>query len=171
MELARSTPDLDRITLAGNVADVPMHNRLVVSAITETIDLEAPEFADIDLTGTVRIDDNQPGSVDRAQLEARGGQVLWVAGRDDSATGFMTRDGPHTGGIAYTYGGSSGLYGGTTEFACGLEAAVVAASKDRANAVAGPVSLADVERIGALFTHYGVGIAPFQSFGQPVDLR
>ena len=48
---------------------------------------------------------------------------------------------------------------------------MVAASQDPANAVAGPVTLADVERIGALFTHYGVGIAPFQSFGQLVVLR
>jgi hypothetical protein len=37
--------------------------------------------------------------------------------------------------------------------------------------VAGPVTPADVERVGALFTRFGVEIAPFQSFGQPVDLR
>lgn len=79
-------PDLDRITLAGNVADVLAHSRLVVSAITATIDLEAPELVDSHLTGTVWIDDSQPGSVDRAQLEARGEQVLWVAGQDESAT-------------------------------------------------------------------------------------
>lgn len=36
---------------------------------------------------------------------------------------------------------------------------MVAASQYPANAVAGPLPLADVERIGALFTHYGVGIA------------
>ena len=71
-ELARSTSDLDRITLAGNVADVLTHNRLVVSAITETIDLEAPEFADIDLTGTVWIDDSQPGSAGRSSKRAAG---------------------------------------------------------------------------------------------------
>jgi len=162
----------DRIEIgcADSAAEILMSSRLVVSAITETLDLDDPAYADVDLSGTVWIDDSQPGSVARDQLETRGGTLLWVAGRDGSVNGFMTRDGYRTGGVAYNYGDGSGLYGHTTEFACGLEAAVVAASGDRANAVTGPVTFVDVQRISMLFERYGVDLAPLQSFGRPVEL-
>ena len=82
----------------------------------------------------------------------------------------MTRDGYYTNGVGYTYGDSSGLYGHDTEFACGLEAAVVAASQNPHNAVTKPVVYDDVARIGKLFDEHGVQIADFQSFGKPVDI-
>lgn len=164
------SPRPGNVVVAESAADVLAQNKLVVSAITETIDLDDPRYADIDFTGTVWIDDSQPGSVDRAQLENRGGNVIWVVGQDDSANGFMTKDGVFTDGVGYNYGTSSGLFGPTTEFACGLEAAVVAASADRSNAVSGPVTIDDVARIGRLFDRFGVNIASYQSFGQPVQL-
>ncbi len=168
--LLDNKPELGRVAIAGSIADVLMQNKLIVSAITERIDLEDPPYRDIDFNGVVWIDDSQPGSVDRQQLEARGGHVVWVAGQDKSDNGFMTKDGYYSDNIGYNYGDTSGLYGETTEFACGLEAAVVAASQKPENAVGGPVQFEDVERIGELFDQYGVAIAPFQSFGQKVDL-
>jgi hypothetical protein len=169
-DLFNAATDLDRVTLGSDVRDILINNRVVVSAITDKIDLDAPEYADIDFQGTVWIDDSQPGSVDREQLESRGGKVIWVAGIDESRTRFMTRDGYHTNGSPYDYGTSSGLFGGATEFACGLEAAVVAASGCRSNAVTGPVRCDDARKVGRLFAEFGVGIAPFQSFGKPVTL-
>jgi hypothetical protein len=162
---------LNNVMIADSAADVMKHSKLVISAITETIDLDGPGYADIDFSGTVWIDDSQPGSVDRVQLERRGGSVLWVAGMDCSPNGFMTKDGFYTRGVAYNYGSASGLYGPTTEFACGLEAGVVAASQDPLNAVCGPVTIDDVLKVGQLFDEYGVEIAPFQSYGRPVHLN
>lgn len=170
-DLLNGAPDLGRVAIAGSVADVLMRNKVIVSAITEKIDLNDRLYRDIDLDGVLVIDDGQPGSFDRDQLEARGGKLLWVAGKDASPTGFMTKDGYYTNGTGYNYGDASGLYGATTEFGCGLEAAVVAASQNPDNAVSGPVLIDDVRRIGRLFDEYGVDLAPYQSFGRPVDIR
>ena len=154
-----------------SVADIFKHNNYVVCAITDKLDLTAPEFDAVDFSNIRLIDDSQPGAVDRVQIEALGGQVFWVAGNDGSASEFMTRDGYYTGGVPYNYGDNSGLHGESTEFACALEAATVAAHGDKRNAVSGRVGYEDVEIIGNLFEEYGVEVADFQSFGKPVAIR
>lgn len=167
-ELLHSRPDLGGVTVGDSAAQILAGNKVIVSAITERIDLDDDPYRNLDLHGVVWVDDSQPGSVDRDQLEARGGKVVWVAGKDASTNRFMTRDGYHTDGAGYRYGDTSGLFGSSTEFACGLEAAVVAASQSPSNAVSGPVHYEDARRIGRLFDEYGVEIAEFQSFGRPV---
>ena len=169
--LLAANRDLGALELTESVADVFKNNNIVVCAITGKLDLAAPEFDDVDFSTVRVIDDSQPGAIDRVQIEALGGQVFWVAGSDGSASKFMTRDGYYTDGIAYNYGDNSGLYGASTEFACGLEAATVAACGDRLNAINRRVEYGDVKIIGDLFDKYGVEVADFQSFGKPVDIR
>lgn len=162
---------LDGLQRRESAADVFKNNNYVVCAITGTLDLDAPDFADIDFSNIKVVDDSQPGAIDRVQLEKRNGQVFWVAGKDASATSFMTRDGYYTYGAPYNYGDNSGLYGKATEFACGLEAATIAARGDKRNAISKPVEYNDVQVVGKLFEEYGVEVADLQSFGRPVDIR
>jgi hypothetical protein len=169
--LLAANRDLGALELRESVADVFQHNNFVVCAITDKLDLAAPEFDGVDFSNVRVIDDSQPGAVDRVQIESLGGQVFWVAGKDESASMFMTRDGYYTDGVPYSYGDSSGLYGASTEFACGLEAATIAACGDRRNAINRRVEYRDVKIVGDLFDEYGVEIADFQSFGKPVDVR
>lgn len=168
--LARNT-DLSGVEPRASVADVFERNNYVVCAITDKLDLAAPEFEAVDFSTIKVIDDSQPGAIDRMQIEDLGGQVFWVAGSDGSANKFMTRDGYYTDGVPYNYGDNSGLYGQSTEFACGLEAATVAARGDRHNAINKRVEYKDVEIVGNLFDEYGVDVADFQSFGRPVEIR
>ena len=77
--------DLGTLELRASVADVFKHNNYVVCAITEKLDLSAPEFDAIDFAKVRVIDDSQPGAIDRVQIESLGGQVVWVAGNDRSA--------------------------------------------------------------------------------------
>lgn len=169
--LLAANPDLGPLALRESAADVFKANNYVVCAITDKLDLTAPEFDGVDFSDVRVVDDSQPGAIDRMQIEALGGQVFWVAGSDRSANKFMTRDGYYTDGVPYNYGDNSGLYGESTEFACGLEAAAVAACGDRRNALNKRVEYGDVETIGDLFERYGVEVAQFQSFGRPVDIR
>jgi hypothetical protein len=169
--LLAANKDLGEVQLRDSVADIFKHNNYVVCAITEKMDLAAPEFEAIDFSALRVIDDSQPGAVDRAQIERLGGQVFWVAGRDSSASGFMTRDGYYTDGVPYNYGESSGLCGHSTEFACGLEVATIAARGDKRNAIDRRVKYSDVKVVGNLFDEYCVEVADFQSFGKPVDIR
>ena len=169
--LLAANKDLGELQLRDSVADIFKHNNYVVCAITEKLDLAAPEFEAIDFSTVKVIDDSQPGAVDRAQIERLGGQVFWVAGRDGSASRFMTRDGYYTDGVPYNYGESSGLYGRSTEFACGLEVATIAARGDKHNAINRRVKYSDVKVVGNLFDEYCVEVADFQSFGEPVDIR
>ncbi len=169
--LVAENTHLGGLEVRESVADIFKHNNYVVCAITDKLDLTAPEFDAVDFSNIRLIDDSQPGAVDRVQIEALGGQVFWVAGNDGSASEFMTRDGYYTGGVPYNYGDNSGLHGESTEFACALEAATVAAHGDKRNAVSGRVGYEDVEIIGNLFEEYGVEVADFQSFGKPVAIR
>lgn len=170
-ELLATHPDVaDSVCVRASAGEVFANAHYVVCAITGQLDLTTPEFGDIDFTMKRVIDDSQPGAVDRVQIERLGGKVFWVAGKDASATGFMTRDGYYTNGVPYNYGCRSGLYGSATEFACGLEAAVVAASGSTQFAVASRVDYSDVAAIGSLFEQYGVTVPELQSFGHPVEL-
>jgi hypothetical protein len=169
--LIAANPDLGVLELKESVADVFMNNNYVVCAITDKLDLAAPEFDGVDFANIKVIDDSQPGAVDRVQIESLGGQVFWVAGKDGSANRFMTRDGYYTDGIPYNYGANSGLHGLFTEFACGLEAGAIAACGDKRNAINRRVEYRDVQIVGNLFEEYGVEGADFQSFGKPVRIR
>jgi hypothetical protein len=161
---------LGKLKLRDSAADIFRHNNYVVCAITDELDLSAPEFDGVDFSAVKVIDDSQPGAINRVQIEGLGGQVFWVAGKDRSGSKFMTRDGYYTDGVPYSYGDNSGLCGESTEFACGLEAAAVAAHGDTRLAVKKRVEYENVTTIEDLFGRYGVDVADFQSFGKPVDI-
>jgi hypothetical protein len=160
----------NRIRVAPTAADVLRDANIVVAAVTGKIDLDAAEFAGLDLDGKVIIDDSQPGCFDRGQVEARRGKLVWVVGEDGSDSEFITRDGLHTDGVPYNYGDNAGLYGRSSEFACGQEAAVIAQHGAYEHAITGPVTPENVREIGKLFEDSGVRVAPFQAYGQPVRL-
>ncbi|ORV49692.1 hypothetical protein AWC05_00790 [Mycobacterium florentinum] len=169
--LLAADADSGRMRLNECLADVFNNSAYIVCAITDKLDMMSSEFDAVDFSNIRVIDDSQPGAIDRVQMESLGGQVFWVAGKDASANRFMTRDGYYTEGVPYNYGDSSGLHGQSTEFACGLEAAVIAACGDTSKAVNKRVVYQDVQIIGHLFDEYGIEVADFQSFGRPVDIR
>lgn len=157
-----------KVAVAENAMEVLRDTNIILTAVTGNIDLNDKEYKDLDLTGKVIIDDSQPGCFDAAQVEARGGKLVWVVGEDATNSKFITRDGYYTDGVPYNYGSNSGLYGVNSEFACGQEAAVIAQSGEFHNAVTAEVKPENVRIIGGLFRAAGVRVAPFQAFGQPV---
>lgn len=161
----------DRVTVADSAAEVLSSTNIILTAITGRIDLNDDAYKDLDLTGKVIIDDSQPGCFDVAQVEARGGKLVWVVGEDDSNSHFITRDGFYTDGQPYNYGSHSGLYGLRSEFACGQEAAVIAVSREYHKAVTSEVEPRNVRLISELFHAAGVQVAPFQAFGQRVHIN
>ncbi|MCA9334671.1 hypothetical protein KC953_00835 [Candidatus Saccharibacteria bacterium] len=161
----------DRVSVADSAAEVLRSTNIILTAITGRIDLDDEEYKDLDLTNKVIIDDSQPGCFDAAQVEARGGKLVWVVGEDNSDSKFITRDGYYTDGVPYNYGNNSGLYGHFSEFACGQEAAVIARSGEYDKAITAEVEPRNVRVISGLFRAAGVGVAPFQAFGRPVEIR
>lgn len=161
----------NKVKAAESAADVLRDTNIIVTAVTGRIDLDDKEYEGLDLTGKVIIDDSQPGCFDTQQVEARGGKLVWVVGEDASESKFITRDGYHTEGVPYNYGDRSGLFGVSSEFACGQEAAAIAQSGEFHKAITGPVTPENVRVIGALFRAAGVRVAPFQAFGQPVAIK
>lgn len=162
-----------RVCVRESVRSVLERCAVTISAITGYVDLDVIEADDdmpIDLANKVIVDDSQPGSFHRHQVEARNGVLVWVVGSDGSRDSFLTRDGSMTQGVPYNYGDGAGLFGPASEFGCGLEAGVIAASGADDAAIRGPVTTADVVRVGALFEQYGVEVAAFQSYGQPVSI-
>lgn len=151
-----------------NELDLVGHSDIIVSAITSTVDLDP---YDIDLTGKFIVDDSQPSSFNRAQVESRGGRVAWVVARDTQH--LVTRD-------SYNYGPTADPY--RDLFGCEAEAASLArydrelrerglepdVAKKVISRVAlrAPVTARDARRIGELFRRYGIVSAPFQIHGE-----
>ena len=134
---------------------LPAHLRVLASVAAETGGTLLPVAPMTDLSATFR----------RILAEFRSTYVLYYTPRD------VTRDGYHTNGIPYNYGDKSGLYGEASEFGCGQEAAVIAQSREFEKAITGPVAPENVHVIGELFRAAGVRVAPFQAFGQPVEIK
>ncbi|MGH7197087.1 MAG: hypothetical protein ACREGJ_04990 [Candidatus Saccharimonadales bacterium] len=152
----------ERLHIAVDNLDVIRRSNIMVSAITERIDLDQidPEGA-LDLTGKVFVDDSQPGCFDRQQVESRGGYLLWVAGHDPR--GRVTRKN------GYTFGTEEGLVG-DSNWGCELEAAVIAATGRTDLTLDHAVTPEDVKAIGGLMRDYGIKPGPFQSFGKLVHI-
>ena len=70
----------ERVCVASSIAEVLRTTNVIVAAVTERIDLDDESLGEIDLNGKVIIDDSQPGSFCRNQVEARGGRLVWVVG-------------------------------------------------------------------------------------------
>jgi hypothetical protein len=162
------------VNIKSNEREVLESSTIIVAAVTRPIDLDKIEKETggqpIDLTGKVIIDDSQPGSFNRQQVEARGGKLAWVVVEDGSDNGFMTRDGLYTGGVPYSYGNEEGLYGPKSEFPCGAEAAVIAKYAAYHDAIREEVTSEKARKIGEWMCQAGIRVAPFQSHSKPVQI-
>ncbi|WP_024796567.1 hypothetical protein [Tomitella biformata] len=167
--MAETHPFTKFITVEGSAFSVLTNTSIVVAATTTRIDLDdIDQYCELDLRGTVIVDDSQPGCFDKAQVERRGGKLVWVVGSDGSDSQFLTRDGFHTNGEPYNYGDNSGLWGPGSEFPCGQEVGVIASTFRYEKSINSQVTPQKVHDIGNLLVECGVEVAPFQSFGQPV---
>ncbi|MEP6710275.1 MAG: hypothetical protein ABJA64_00975 [Candidatus Saccharibacteria bacterium] len=164
-QLVHDHPSTSRINIKNNALDVLRSSHVIITAVTTKIDLDAndPNF-ELDLRGKYIIDDSQPGCFDRDQVEARGGKLLWVVGEDGSADKFLTRDN------GYNFGDEAGIRGTSAIWGCEAEAGVIAASGEYHKALRERVNPRHARIIGELCTAYSVSIAPYQSFGQPVQI-
>ncbi|RYX79129.1 hypothetical protein EON76_00135 [bacterium] len=161
----------DQVLPEDNALDVLRNTNIIIAAATRPIDLDKEDpLCELDLTGKVIIDDSQPPCFERSQIERRGGKVVWVVGEDASESEFMTRDGLYTNGIPYNYGNEEGLYGEKSDFACGLEAAMIAHFSAFDDAIRGEVTPEKARIIGRYFTEANVRVAPLQAYSQPVQI-
>lgn len=170
-EKAENHDESERIVLENDFKNVMKNANIIISAVTVPIDLdkEDPDGM-LDLRGKVIIDDSQPGCFEVAQVEARGGKLIWVVGEDGSDSEFATRDGIFSNGVPYNYGDKAGLFGDKSDFGCGLEAAVIAKYAAYEDAIRGEVTPENVKIIGKHFRNAGIQVAPFQAASQPVHI-
>ena len=160
-------------TMAGSALELLGKSNVTVSAITGKIDLEGAGLPIGALEGKMIIDDSQPASFVPEQVNALGGEVCWVVGRD----------GDHVARTSYDYGGTladdtKDLFGCEAEVAC-LSAefqrlvATGFSENDALDAIRGiainkAVSPESVAPIARLFMRFGVTAAPLQAFGKPL---
>lgn len=161
-------PESDKVSPMANEVELLESSDVIVSAINNTLDLNALERAygrKIDLTGKVIVDDSQPGSFNREEVEARGGTLVWVVGQDTSKTKVLHRvDG-------YNFGDTSGLYGEGSLWGCEAEAASIYLQNRKDLAILGHVRPDMAVAIGGLMRQNDIKVAtPLQSFGKPVKL-
>lgn len=148
-----------------DILSVLEQSDVIVTAVTTPIDLdrEDPDRL-LDLTGKWIVDDSQPGSFEREQVEARGGKLVWVVGSDETSDRSITRD------SGYNFGDEAGLYGPRSIWGCEAEAAVVGAQQDMSYAIREQVNPRHVRSIAMLCRAAGVGVADWQSYGKPVHI-
>lgn len=150
-------------------SQIPVLERsdIIIAAATIPTDLDALESEAgrvIDLTGKVIIDDSQPGSFDRAQVEARGGALVWVVGEDGSEQHAFERQG------GYAYGDVAGLYGSRSVWGCEAEAGSLALLERPELAIRSGVTPDIVRKVGAVCVEAGIRVpATLQSYGRPVE--
>lgn len=127
---------------------------IIVSAITSSIDISG-----MNLKGKVIIDDSQPGSFAREQVQAAGAEVIWVVGHDNSDDSFVTRR------QQYSYG-PHGLHSSADVWGCEAEVAAISYFDNPDMAVQDAVTPDDVEVISRAFKKLKIGLAQHQSHGQ-----
>jgi hypothetical protein len=154
------------------VIDVLRESNIIVAAVTRPIDLDAIDpHAELDLRGKAIIDDSEPKAFRRAQVEARGGFLLNVAGQAHSGFAALRRDGHWTAGpqTPYAFGDEAGLLGDSS-WGCDVERVMISSSGAHTEAITDEVTPNNVRSIGRLCAQAGVGVAPFQSFNQAVAI-
>ncbi|MFZ1812261.1 MAG: hypothetical protein WAU02_01900 [Candidatus Saccharimonadales bacterium] len=150
----------DRAVVASSNDDVLRQGQVIISAITAQLSIDES----IDLTDKVIIDDSQPGSFSRKEVEARGGTLVWVVGHDHSRRKVLTRR------SRFRYG-DEGLCESGDVWGCEAEVASLWLMKQTHLAVDDQVTPEIVRRVGAVMDTAGVGRARWQVAGQPVTLK
>jgi hypothetical protein len=146
-----------KLEVANSNRELIDNSELIVSAITSSINLK-----NVDLAGKVIVDDSQPGSFSREQVQECGGELIWVVGEDSSKESFVTRR------QGYSYG-KNGLHSSTNVWGCEAEVASIAYLDAPEYAVQEAVSLEKIDAIDEIFEKIGITVAPFQSHGQIND--
>lgn len=150
-----------RLNIRSSVIDTLRSSDVVVVAVTQIIDLDILDpDKQLDLTGKVIIDDSQPGSFDRMQVEARGGQLRWVVGHDGSSGKPLHRVG------GYNYGDGVGLLNSGDVWGCEAEVAGLALLRQDELAIHQAVSVDRAQRIGAILRSIDIDVADPQSHGR-----
>lgn len=155
------------------VIEVLRESNIIVAAVTRPIDLDAIDpHGELDLRGKAIIDDSEPKAFRRAQVEARGGFLLNVAGQAHSGFRALRRDGYWSGGPQnpYAFGDEAGLLGDSS-WGCDVERVMISWSGAHTEAITAEVTPQNVRSIGRLCAEAGVGVAPFQSFNRAVAIE
>lgn len=158
--LVRSRSVTRSLYVAGSVSDLLRTASVIVSTVTSSVRVD-PE---LDLSGTVIIDNGPPGTFSRDAVAAQGGELHWAAGADTSPDRFLH----HDGGGGYTYGSRCGMLTTADALGCEAEAAVIAADQAYHVALREPVSVTTARAIGRLMDDHGVRPAIPRSPGKAV---
>ncbi|MEO5691247.1 MAG: hypothetical protein ABIQ64_03615 [Candidatus Saccharimonadales bacterium] len=148
----------DRAEAALSNEDVIRSSSIIVSAITSTIKIKD----EWDLRGKIIIDDSQPGSFSRDEVEAQGGKVVWVVGRG--------LDKLYKRKSAFRYG-DNGLHTSSDIWGCEAELATIWHTKDFSRAIVHPVTPQAALSVGSLMDQVGIDRAEWQNAGVIVDMQ
>lgn len=137
-------------------------NAAILSAVTTTFDLSAPEWQGINLEGKYFGDDSQPGCFDPMQVEALGGVLAWVMGHDGTHDQALTLRN-------FSYG-DTGPASRSDVWGCQAEVAAIALTRQYDFAINAEVTPKDANNIGDLMKEVGIGPARMQRMGRYVAL-
>jgi len=164
-----------RLIAAESDAELIASSQVIVSAIVGELSLKAMGIDNV--YGKVFVDDSQPAALNPAEVEAAGGNVLWVVGQDPTNK-VLYRNG-------YDYASLADKH--TDAFGCELEAALLARymtdmrqkgmSQEQALAAGREYAIHEavtpdaVNKFTYLFERYGIVAALPQAFGKHVELK
>lgn len=158
-EELRAKYGTNRVQASDNIRTLLNNKGIIVSAVTSPIALNGPGNDNLDLRDSFIVDDSQPHGVDRTEVEALGGHVGWVIGKDGTTTRSLT----FVNGFSY---GGWGPAKGNEVWGCQAEAGVVFLGDAKEAAINEAVTPESAHRIGQLCTDLGIAAAPLQSFGR-----
>lgn len=150
-----------RVIKAESIGEVLLKTDCIIAMVTSPIHLK-DDLADIDLSGTNIIDDSQPGSFSKEEVEARGGSLFWVIGEDKSPSGILTKE------SGFDYGGWGPADARREVWGCEAEAGSIGHNRAFDKSIKGRVSPEQAREIGRLCRETGIEPARAQSFGEYV---
>lgn len=151
--------DHRRVQTAGSIRELLDKKGIVVSAVTSPITFLGQEYEGLNLEGSFILDDSQPHAVAREEVEARGGKVGWVIGKDGTPTQALT----FVNGFNY---GGWGPVASNEVWGCQAEAGVIYLQDAPEVAIKEAVTPETARKIGELCELSEIGPAPLQSFGK-----
>lgn len=143
------------ILIAKNNDELLLKSDIVVSAITSVL-----HVYELDLRGKIIIDDSQPGSFIREEVEDAGGKLTWVVGRDSSAEKIFSRNDNY-------HFGPRGLVSSVDVWGCEAEVGVISYFDRPDLAVSGPVDIRSIKEVGKLLEEVNIHESQYQSYGSP----
>lgn len=145
-----------KVTVADSNKSLINDCDLIISAVTS----EVPIDDNMSFENKIIIDDSQPGSFKKEDIEGRGGKLFWVVGHDNSQIRYFTKNDD------YRFG-NDGLSNSSDVWGC--EAEVGSISMLRSSySLNGQVKHKDIEAVDRLFSETGISVADYQSFGKRI---